>query len=144
MKLTGLHLLLTYSCNFECDHCFVWGSPWQSGVFTLQQIRFVLQAAQETGTVEWIYFEGGEPFLYYPILLEAVKLAGEMGFKVGIVTNAYWATSDEDALHWLSSLRRAYPGSDRQQRPVPLQRKTEPAGPASNAPPHNSLRFPAG
>ena len=102
MKLTGLHLLLTYSCNFECDHCFVWGSPWQSGVFTLQQIRFVLHAAQETGTIEWIYFEGGEPFLYYPILLEAVKLAGEMGFKVGIVSNAYWATSDEDALHWLA------------------------------------------
>ncbi len=102
MKLTGLHLLLTYSCNFECDHCFVWGSPWQSGVLTLQQIRFVLHAAQETGTIEWIYFEGGEPFLYYPILLEAVKLAGEMGFKVGIVSNAYWATSDEDALHWLA------------------------------------------
>ena len=34
MKLSGLHLLLTCQCTFECDHCFVWGSPWQSGVMT--------------------------------------------------------------------------------------------------------------
>jgi MoaA/NifB/PqqE/SkfB family radical SAM enzyme len=102
MKLTGLHILLTYCCTFECDHCFVWGSPWQSGVLTLQQIRYALNAARETGTVEWIYFEGGEPFLYYPVLLQAVKLAHELGFKVGIVTNAYWATGDEDALCWLA------------------------------------------
>jgi hypothetical protein len=102
MKLTGLHILLTYCCTFECDHCFVWGSPWQTGVLTLEQIHYALNAAQETETVEWIYFEGGEPFLYYPVLLEAVKLAHEMGFMVGIVTNAYWATCDEDALLWLA------------------------------------------
>ena len=38
MKLSGLHLLLTYQCTFECDHCFVWGSPWQTGTLTLEQI----------------------------------------------------------------------------------------------------------
>ena len=102
MQLTGLHILLTYTCTFECDHCFVWGSPHQNGVFTLGQIRQVLGAARDTGTVEWIYYEGGEPFLYYPILLEAAKLAHEMGFQVGIVTNAYWASSTEDAGHWLA------------------------------------------
>jgi hypothetical protein len=102
MELTGLHILLTYTCTFECDHCFVWGSPHQNGVFTLDQIRQVLGAARDTRTVEWIYYEGGEPFLYYPILLEAAKLAHEMGFQVGIVTNAYWASSTEDAQHWLA------------------------------------------
>ncbi|MBP1704235.1 MAG: Radical domain protein, partial [Chloroflexi bacterium] len=59
MELSGLHILLTYCCNFECDHCFVWGSPQQIGTLTLQQIRQVLYQARETGTVEWIYFEGG-------------------------------------------------------------------------------------
>ena len=38
MKLTGLHLLLTYQCTFECDHCFVFGSPAQTGVMTIAQI----------------------------------------------------------------------------------------------------------
>jgi len=49
MKLTGLHFLLTYQCPFECDHCFVWGSPWQSGVMTLADIRNFLQQARDTG-----------------------------------------------------------------------------------------------
>ncbi len=98
MKLTGLHFLLTYLCNFECDHCFVWGSPRQSGVMTMADIREALRQAKETGTVNSVYFEGGEPFLYYATLLKAVQLANQMGFQVGIVSNGYWATSQEDAL----------------------------------------------
>lgn len=104
MKLTGLHILLTYQCNFECDHCFVWGSPWQSGTFTLGQLDEVLSQAKEVGTVSSIYFEGGEPFLYYPVLLKAVDKAVNMGFEVGIVSNSYWATTKEDALVWLEPL----------------------------------------
>jgi len=101
MKLSGLHLLLTYQCNFECDHCFVWGSPWQSGVMSLESIRFFLHQAAETRSIEWIYFEGGEPFLYYAILLRGAQEAADMGFQVGLVTNAYWATNPEDAREWL-------------------------------------------
>jgi hypothetical protein len=101
MKLTGLHILLTYQCNFECDHCFVWGSPWQSGTFTLQQLLDVLTQAEQVGTVNSIYFEGGEPFLYYPVLVEAVEAAVGKGFQVGMVSNGYWATSVEDAMVWL-------------------------------------------
>ena len=26
MELTSLHILLTYQCTCECEHCFVWGS----------------------------------------------------------------------------------------------------------------------
>lgn len=101
MRLTGLHLLLTYECNLECDHCFVWGSPQQSGTMTLAQIREILRQAIELGTLEWIYFEGGEPFLYYPILRRAVQEASEMGFRVGVVSNGYWAANKADALEWL-------------------------------------------
>ena len=101
MKITGLHFLLTYQCTYECDHCFVWGSPKQSGVMTLEDIRLYLEQAREAGTVEWVYFEGGEPFLYYATLLKGVQIAGEMGFQVGVVSNAYWATSLGDALECL-------------------------------------------
>lgn len=104
MRLTGLHLLLTYQCNYECDHCFTWGSPSQTGVMTLAQVRDIYRQAQELGTVEWIYLEGGEPFLYYPIMVRAACEAAERGFGVGIVTNDYWATTVEDATEWLSPL----------------------------------------
>jgi hypothetical protein len=101
MKLTGIHFLLSYQCTYACDHCFVWGSPEAKGTMTLAQVRDVLRQAQELGTVEMVYFEGGEPFLYYPIMIEGLREADAMGFKKGIVSNCYWGTSVEDALHWL-------------------------------------------
>jgi hypothetical protein len=99
--LSGLHLLLTYQCTFQCDHCFAWGGPFQSGTMSLDTIDHILAEAERLGTIEWIYFEGGEAFLYYAILQSGVLRAKAQGFKVGIVTNAYWANSENDALAWL-------------------------------------------
>jgi len=97
MQLSGVHFLLTYTCLRECDHCFVWGSPSQSATMTRSQVRDVLEQAKRLGTVEWIYFEGGEPFLFYAQLLDGVRRAAELGFQVGLVTNCYWATDAADA-----------------------------------------------
>jgi len=104
MNLTGLHLLLTYQCNYECEHCFVWGNPTQKGVMTLAQIREVYRQARALGTVESIYLEGGEPFLYYPVMVRAAQEAAALGFKVGLLSNVYWATTVEDAVEWLRPL----------------------------------------
>ena len=49
--LRELHLLLTYQCTFECDHCFVWGSPFQTATMTLPYIP----GKTFTGRVEYIY-----------------------------------------------------------------------------------------
>jgi MoaA/NifB/PqqE/SkfB family radical SAM enzyme len=65
---------------------------------TLEMIRTILQQSKDLGSIEWVYFEGGEPFLYYAALLKGVQLAASSGFRVGLVTNSYWATSAEDAL----------------------------------------------
>lgn len=51
-----------------------------------------------------LYLVSYLPFLFYPSLLEGVRLARDMGFKVGIVTNAYGAISDNDAHVWLQPL----------------------------------------
>jgi len=71
---------------------------------TLAQIRDIYRQAQELGTVEWIYLEGGEPFLYYPIMVRAAQEAVALGFRVGVLSNVYWATTVEDALEWLRPL----------------------------------------
>jgi hypothetical protein len=101
MKCTGLHFLLTYQCTFECDHCFVWSSPQQMGTFHTDQVQNLLEQAARLGSVRSVYFEGGEPFLYYPVLLAGVQAAVRLGFQVGVVSNAYWAHSQQDALEWL-------------------------------------------
>jgi MoaA/NifB/PqqE/SkfB family radical SAM enzyme len=104
IKINGLHLLLTYQCTSECNHCFVWGSPWQTGTMTSSTVRLILNQAKEAGSVDWIYFEGGEPFLYYQTMIAGIDQAIDLGFKVGVVTNSYWATSEEDARLWLSPM----------------------------------------
>jgi MoaA/NifB/PqqE/SkfB family radical SAM enzyme len=71
---------------------------------TLERIEKILDQAEDLGTVDWVYFEGGEPFLYYPILVRGVSSAAERGFKVGVVSNAYWAVADRDAHEWLRPL----------------------------------------
>ena len=95
--LTGIHFLLTYNCNFECDHCFLYCSPDAKGTFTIGQVTRVLDEAQKIGTVEEVYFEGGEPFLFYPLLRESIRRASARGFDAGVVTNGYGANSEEDA-----------------------------------------------
>ncbi|NNG17560.1 MAG: radical SAM protein [Gemmatimonadales bacterium] len=99
-----VHILLTYNCNFECDHCFVYSGPEAAGTFTLSQLRALLDQARAIPSVERIYFEGGEAFLYYPLLIEGVREARERGFEVGLVTNSYWADCEENALLWLRPL----------------------------------------
>lgn len=106
--MTGsIHFLLTYQCSMECDHCFLYCGPYSTGTFTIGQVKNVLDEAAALGSIEWIYFEGGEPFLYYPLLLESIRLARGAGFKTGVVTNAYFATGVDDALLWLRPLAEA-------------------------------------
>ena len=99
--INGIHFILTYACNYTCDHCFLYCGPNSQGTFKLNQIKQILDEAVKIGAIEWIYFEGGEPFLYYPIMIEGLRLAKERGFKLGVVTNSYWATSVKDAEIWL-------------------------------------------
>ncbi|MCX6027078.1 MAG: hypothetical protein NTY23_12625 [Chloroflexi bacterium] len=105
--LTGLHFLLTYKCLSDCDHCFVYSGPHAEGTFTLAQVRQALDQAQRLGTIARVFFEGGAPFVYYALLLEAVREARARGFEVGIVSNAYFATAAEDARAALAPLLAA-------------------------------------
>ena len=102
--LTGVNFLLTYTCSFECDNCFVYSGPWAKGTFTLNQLNRALEELTRIGTIQRVYFEGGESFLFYPLMLEGIRIARNQGFEAGIVTNAYWATTEEDAELWLKPL----------------------------------------
>ena len=61
MKLSGVHFLLTYRCTQECDHCFVFGSPKADATFTSDRLTAVLEQCAAVGSVDWVFFEGGEP-----------------------------------------------------------------------------------
>jgi len=103
--LKGIHVLLTLKCTNQCDHCFLHCSPAREATFTLGQLRSLIRQTEELGTVNIVYFEGGEPFLFYPLLLEGLRMVRAARFNAGIVSNCYWATSPEDALIWLAPIR---------------------------------------
>lgn len=102
--ITQVHFLLTYQCTLECEHCFVCSSPSSQGTFTPSRISAVLDQTSRLGTVDTIYFEGGEPFLFYPVLLDGIRQARDRDLSVGIVTNGYFATSEENARCFLAPL----------------------------------------
>ncbi len=64
----------------------------------------MLDEARRVGTIDTVYFEGGEAFLLYPVLLDCIRLARERGLEVGIVTNAYFATDEANAELFLHPL----------------------------------------
>ena len=103
--ISAIHFLLTYTCSYECDHCFLYCSPKVEGTFTLPRLRQVFEQVDKMPAVESIYYEGGEPFLYYPLLLEGLRLSRGRGLDTGIVTNSYWALSLDDAKLWLEPIR---------------------------------------
>lgn len=103
--LTGIHILLTYRCTYECDHCFLHCGPQRAGAFTIPRLRLLFDEIGKIGTIQTVYFEGGEPFLHYATLVEGVRMARAAGYETGIVTNAYWATSLEDAICALRPFR---------------------------------------
>ena len=45
--LTGIHFILTYTCNFECDHCFLYCSPRAQGTFSIDQMTALLNLARQ-------------------------------------------------------------------------------------------------
>jgi len=104
IELSGVHLLLTYKCLYECDHCFVWSSPGSEGTMTLAHVEDIIRQAREIPSVTRVYFEGGEPFLFYPLMLRGVELARKLSLEVGVVTNAYFATDDRATDLWLRPL----------------------------------------
>lgn len=103
--IDGIHFLVTYQCTFACDHCFLYCSPKAKGVFTIEKIKAILDDSLNIPTVDNVFFEGGEPFLYYDIMLEGIKYATQLGLSVGIVTNGYWARTKAKALKYLKPLQ---------------------------------------
>jgi hypothetical protein len=71
---------------------------------TLARLEDIIRQAHEIPSVERVYFEGGEPFLFYPLLLRGVELARSLSLEVGVVTNAFFAIDDRAADLWIRPL----------------------------------------
>jgi hypothetical protein len=103
-KLYGVNLLLTYRCTSECSHCFASSSTSKDTPMELSEVQEYLKEAKRLGA-SWVWLIGGEPFLYFDLLLGAIETAKHLGLETWTTSNAFWATSEELALRRLHPLK---------------------------------------
>lgn len=101
--LSNVGMMLTYKCTIACPHCIVKAGPDRkeemkiSSAFEwLNQLR-----AFRNGDVIGISLTGGEPFYNLDHLIKIADYAFSLGFIVSVVSNAFWASSREEALRVL-------------------------------------------
>lgn len=93
--------LITLRCNLMCKHCYIGSRPvseFRELPFT--QVKAMLQELANAG-VFIVYFTGGEPFVRSDFL-EILKVASDMGLKIGISTNGLLL--NENVIKKLSNL----------------------------------------
>lgn len=71
---------------------------------TLSEVREYLAEAKKAGAT-WVWFFGGEPFLYFDLLASGIEYARQLGLRASTTSNAFWATSEELAVKRLSLLK---------------------------------------
>ena len=104
--LSNFGLMLTYRCTAACPRCVVEAGPHRTEEMRLDQATDWIRQARtyRDGHVVGLALTGGEPFYILDKLTRVVELARAEGFLISVVTNAYWAASEEAALDVLGGL----------------------------------------
>ena len=111
-------LMLSYRCTARCRHCMYgcspdWNDDWMDPS-TLRQglsglAERIVPAPRGRDTVELhhgLHFTGGEPFLNFELLCQAVEMAEEAGIPSTFVeTNCFWARDEAETHRKLRRLR---------------------------------------
>ena len=119
-RLISGGLMLSYKCSAACRHCMYacspkWGADWISKE-DLEEVLSRLAGRIQPGP--WgdeavslnygLHFTGGEPFLNFELLVEAVAMAEELRIPATFVeTNCSWCGSDGITRERLRLLKEA-------------------------------------
>lgn len=84
---------VTEACNYRCAYCYAhWDRPEGNEIIrnpaaTEELIRSIHQGFAQGGARVRLNFAGGEPLLFTKQVLNAMRLAAELGFEVSLITN---------------------------------------------------------
>jgi hypothetical protein len=104
--MRNVGLLLTYHCQASCAHCIIRAGPDRHEEVSLEDARDWIEqiAAYRDGYICVLSLTGGEPFSNLKLLRAVMKIAAEHKLLISVVTNGFWATSQEKAKRLLQSL----------------------------------------
>jgi organic radical activating enzyme len=99
---SAIGISITARCPIACDHCIVKADRNRTDEMTPAMVAGILDgcAGVDRSPDEGlgaVIFTGGEPFFSRALLKSALQLAASRGLLPVVVTNAYWATTEEAA-----------------------------------------------
>jgi MoaA/NifB/PqqE/SkfB family radical SAM enzyme len=101
--LANVGLLMTRKCQVTCPHCIIQAGPHQTEEICLEDAcKWITEAAvYRGGYIKVLSLTGGEPFFNFEHIKRISDHAAKHGMYVSAVTNAYWASSKEEAIRVL-------------------------------------------
>lgn len=105
----GLHqrlgLWVTARCPLRCGHCMFGSQLENRDVPALEDLLDWLNQAALTKRVRLVSLTGGEAFCVFDKLRAVIAHGAALGMRMNVVTNAYWADSQDRARQLLSELQ---------------------------------------
>lgn len=100
-----LSVLPWNTCNAKCAHCGPDSRPQDKTSIEHSRVLDLIREAGERYSAPWcLSLSGGEIFLHYERLLEYCTLAKSLGGYTTLITNCFWARSEEVAEKMLKPL----------------------------------------
>lgn len=100
-------VILSYRCQCACKHClYNCGPAWRDWI-SPDELRQLLTAVASLGDDTQVHITGGEPFLNFPLALQATMIAAELDIPRYIETNAGWCTQPDQVRDRFETLRQA-------------------------------------
>jgi hypothetical protein len=105
LRYHSLVLIPSDHCNISCRHCApecgpAVRQPWDVPLLE----RCITEAARIPNLRKTIHFAGGEPFLYFPQMLELAQHGHRHRFSSSIVTNGFWGVNKIRAASMIAKL----------------------------------------
>jgi hypothetical protein len=101
-------IILSYRCQSGCNHClYNCGPRWEKEAISVEALRQALEAVTIWPRTPQVHFTGGEPFLHFPLLLEGVRVATDLGIARYVETSASWCTDQTEAVELFATLQEA-------------------------------------
>lgn len=88
-------IILSYRCASGCSHClYNCGPRWPKDAMTLADLRQAFEVVASWGQGRQVHLTGGEPFLFFDLMLEGTRVAAELGVTVYAETSAAWCVDE--------------------------------------------------
>ena len=104
---SDIGLILSYKCQSSCARCLYNCGPGWIEWMTPEAVEEALTVMKPWKHPFQVHITGGEPFLNFPLLKQAVEIAAELSIPCYVETNAGWCVREELAKEKFTALRQA-------------------------------------